>query len=145
MGDRAQGLGDGGGLAGELAHVVLVALVGDGVGGALDQQAPLGGPGVAEFAQGRVVGGVQGEGQGLVVPAGLAGEDGLLAGRFRDRERRPAGGGELSGAVGCHPAELRLVELDEDARGQEVRLRQHSEGVAAPGGPVSDGDQAWEP
>nr|WSX54090.1 hypothetical protein OG409_37355 [Streptomyces sp. NBC_00974] len=116
MGDGAQGLGDGGGFAGQFAHSGLVALVGDGVGGALDQQASLGGSGVAEFAQGWVVGGVQGEGQGLVVPSRFAGEDGLLAGCFRDRDGRPAGGGELAGSVGCHPAELRFVELDEDAR-----------------------------
>ncbi|MFI8266684.1 ATP-binding protein [Streptomyces sp. NPDC085665] len=54
----------------------------NGVGGALDQEASLCGPGVAEFAQGRVVGGVQCEGQGLVVPSRFAGEDGLLADGF---------------------------------------------------------------
>lgn len=49
------------------------------------------------------------------MPSGLAGEDGLLAARFGNREGLAAGGGELAGAAGCHPTELRLVELDEDA------------------------------
>ncbi|MET9607337.1 hypothetical protein ABZZ17_20020 [Streptomyces sp. NPDC006512] len=142
MGDGAEAVGDGGGLAGQLTHAGLVALVGDGVGRALDEQAALGDPGVSEFAQGRIVGGVQGESQGLVVPSRLSGEDGLLAGRFGDRDGYPAGGGELPGAVGCRPAELRLVELDEDACRQEVGLCQQGEVVAV--GLVPGGDQAWK-
>ncbi|MFC9932440.1 hypothetical protein [Streptomyces sp. NPDC127190] len=76
----AESPGDGGGSGGELPHALLVALVGDGVGGALDEQPSLRSTGGSGLAEGGVVCGVEGEGEGLVAPSGLAGEDSLLAG-----------------------------------------------------------------
>lgn len=64
--------------------------MGDGVGGALDEQASLCGAGLSSRCEGGVGGGIEGKGQGLVTPPGLASKDGLLAGCLGDGEGAPA-------------------------------------------------------
>ncbi|WP_326697783.1 hypothetical protein OG909_10825 [Streptomyces sp. NBC_01754] len=52
----------------------------------------------------------------------------------------------LAGAVGCHPAKLLLVELDEYAGRQKVALPEQVEVISLVGGPerVSGTDQAGQ-
>ncbi|MEU3529318.1 hypothetical protein AB0E62_36670 [Streptomyces sp. NPDC038707] len=69
----------------------------------------------------RLVSGAERDGQRLVVPACLPGQDGHLAGRFCEGEDVAGCFGELPGAVGGHPAELLFVHLDEHAGGQQER------------------------
>lgn len=90
QGGAAEFGGDGCGLVGEFAHALLVAAAREGVGGGLDEQAALGGVGRSAAAQVRVVGGGQRDGQGLRVPAGLAGQDRQVPGGLGSDERMTA-------------------------------------------------------
>jgi hypothetical protein len=78
------------------------------------------------------------------VPAGLAGEHGEVPCGLADRQRAAATRCEDTGAVGGHPAELLIVELDEHPRGQGVDPRQQrigALGLPVGGDHVPGGDQ----
>ncbi|MFF2926909.1 hypothetical protein ACFVTP_31635 [Streptomyces celluloflavus] len=58
------------------------------------------------------------------MPVGRAGQYRELPRGLRDQQRYASGFGGLPGAVGGHPAELLLVQLDQHARGQQIAAGQ---------------------
>ena len=82
------------------------------------------------------------------MPAGLAGQHGQVPGRLAADERVAAAGGDDLGAVGCHPAELLVIELDQHPRGQGIGPCQQRAGlgrVVVCGEQVASGDQPGQP
>jgi hypothetical protein len=136
--------GDRRGLVGELAHGVAVPGAGGSVGGGLDQQPAFGRQPGTRPGQQRTRGCGQRDGSRLLAPARLPGEDGQVPRRLADRQRVAAARCEDAGAVGGHPAELLVIELDQHPRRQRVDPRQQRialTGIAARREQVAGRDQ----
>jgi hypothetical protein len=73
------------------------------------------------------VGGGEGDGEGLGVPAGLAGKDRDVACGLSRSESVAADLGGDASPVGGHPAELPVIEFDQYTGGEKVDLREQWE------------------